>query len=113
MSEICDQLAAQLASNQTNLAASNTALNNTNLAIATTSLGILGSDPGAIVPLTAANVAIRMTQLAMQTPPNYALLAQYAALAGLWTQYAATVAQIAYVQLTITGIQQQQAANNC
>ena len=109
----CEELAAMLTANQTQLAMANSSLNSTNLSIASTSLGILGSDPGAIVPLTAGNVAIRMAQLAMQTPPNYPLLGQYAALAGLLSLWAATTAQIAYIQLTILGIEQSMANQNC
>jgi hypothetical protein len=109
----CEELAAMLTSAQGNLASANSSLNSTNLAIAAASLGILGSDSGAIVPLTAGNIAIRMAQLYAQTPPNYALLAQYASLSGLLTLWAATTAQIAYWQLTITGIQQSMTNQNC
>ena len=109
----CEELAAMLVTNQTQLAMANSSLNSTNLAIASASLGILGSDAGAIVPLTAGNIAIRMAQLYAQNPPNYALLAQYAALSGYLALWASTTAQIAFIQLTITGIQQAQANQNC
>jgi hypothetical protein len=109
----CEELATQLATAQKNLADAQAALNSTNLAIATASLGILGSDPGAIVPLNATNVALRIAQLMAGTPPNYALIAQYVALQLLLAQYAATVTQIAFIQLTITGIQAQQQQGGC
>jgi hypothetical protein len=109
----CEELAAQLTATQAQLTTAQSALNATNLAIASTSLQILGDDPGAIVPLTAANVAIRMAQLATQMPPNYVLLAEYTALSGLWLQAAITATQIAYLQLAISGIQAQQAAQGC
>jgi hypothetical protein len=109
----CEELAAQLTAAQTQLAQANSSLNSTNLSIAASSLGILGSDPGAIVPLTAGNIAIRMAQLYAQQPPNYALLAQYVTLSGFLALWASTTAQIAFIQLTITGIQQSQANQNC